>query len=97
MIEFITDIIAFVLGFVVICFIFMQIGVSKPRTFLSWILKNPYFHIISLSLVLFNFIFMGSDFTNIEFILFIPVIVLTYYLIVFVGFIIYWVIQKRKV
>ena len=97
--KFIIDILAAVIGFAFFFWLLTKIFIRNPKKFREWLVKNKYFHIISLSLAFFLTILnpdIRSDFVISEFLLFLPVLVLTYYFIVFIGFMIYWGIKQRK-
>ncbi len=97
--EFIIDILAGVLGFALISWILIKIFVKEPKNFWQWLIKNKYFHIISLTLT-FILTILNSDvrdgFILSEFILFLPILILTYYFITFIGFMIYWNTHKGR-
>jgi len=96
--NFIIDIFAVIIGFAFFFWILTKIFIKETKKFRIWILRNKYFHIISFSLVLILTLFnpdIYSDFVVLEFLLFLPILILTYYFIVFVGFMIYWGINEK--
>ena len=97
--SFIIDIFAAIIGFAFFFWFLTKIFIKDSKKFRAWLVKNKYFHIISLSLALILTLLnpdVYSDFIFLEFLLFLPILILTYYFVVFIGFMIYWGINQKK-
>ncbi len=97
--NFIIDVLVAIIGFAFFFWLITKIFIKETKRFRIWILRNKYFHILSLSLALILTLFnpdVYNDFVISEFLLFLPILILTYYFIVFIGFMIYWGVKQNK-
>jgi predicted permease len=97
--EFIIEIFVAIIGFAFFFWLLTKIFIRDSKKFRLWLVKNKYFHIISISLVLILTLLnpdVYSDFILLEFLIFLPILILTYYFVVFIGFIIYWRIKQKN-